>query len=65
MIKDRMQLVRLQLALLQQVHHPCDASEREHTIGHERHRCVKFKPGIRRETHRVPGVDWRDQGKTL
>src|SRR3954452_6936237 len=46
MIKDRMQMVRLQLALLQQVHHARYASERERTIGNERQRRVKFKPGI-------------------
>src|SRR4030095_15342978 len=65
MIKDRMQMMRLQLALLQQVHHAPDASERESAIGHEGHGCVKFKPGISREGYWVSNVDGCDQSKTL
>ncbi len=42
--------MRLQLALLQQIHHARYASERERTIGHEGQRCVKLKPGIRWDT---------------
>src|SRR5262249_41109346 len=59
-IKDRMQLVRLELALLQQIHHASDASERERTIGHQRNRRVKLQPGIRGDLRRMPNIDWRN-----
>ena len=64
-IKDRTQLMRLELAFLHQIHHARDASERERAVGHERHRSVKFQPRIGRQFHRVPDIDRREQGKGL
>ena len=65
MIKNRMQLVRFELAFLQEIHHASDASEREGTIRHERNRCVKLEPGIRGKLYGMPNIDRRNQGKTL
>ena len=65
MIKNRMQLVRFELAFLHQVHHARDASERERPIGHERDRGVKFQPRICRQLHWVTNVNWRDERKDL
>jgi len=48
MVKNRMQLARLELVFLHEVHDAGDASEREYTIGHERNRSVKLQPWTRR-----------------
>src|SRR5919108_6630854 len=65
MIKNRMQMMRLELALLQEIHDARDASECKCAIGYQRNRCMKLQPGIRGNVYRMPGINWRYQGKTL
>src|SRR5215216_2285558 len=65
MVKNRMQVMCLELALLHQVHHSCNTGERKGAIGDERNGCVKFQPRICRHFNRVTIVDGRKQRETL
>src|ERR1041385_7686903 len=65
MIKNGADLVRLNLALLDEIHYAGDASERERAICHRGNRRVKFQPGIRQQSERVPNINWRDESKRL
>src|SRR5438105_9851072 len=65
MIKNRMQLMRLKLAFLDQIHDAGDASESERAIGHDRNRSVKFQPRIGWHFHRMTTVDWRNEREAL
>jgi len=65
MIKNGMQLMGLELALLDEIHYPGNAGEPEGAISDERNRGVKFQPGIWRQFDRVPHINRRDQGKSL
>jgi hypothetical protein len=60
-----MQLMALQLPLLQQVHQPGYAGERERAIGDHRHRGVELEPRIRLCAELVRHVDRRDQRERL
>jgi hypothetical protein len=60
-----MQLVRLELALLHEIHHARNAGESECAVGDNRNRRVKFQPRVRRKFHWMADVDWRNQGKSL
>ena len=60
-----MQMMRLELALLDQVHHACDAGESERAVSDQRDRGVKFQPRICRQPDMVRFIDWRDQRKQL
>src|SRR5262249_14978779 len=42
MIKNRMEMMGLELPLLHQVHHAGDTGERERTVSHQRHRGMKL-----------------------
>jgi hypothetical protein len=65
MIKNGMQLMRLELALLHEIHHARNASESKGAVGDDRNRRVKFQPRVRRQFHWMADVDWRNQGKSL
>ena len=65
MIKNGMQLMGLELALLHEIHHARDASERERAVRNQRKRGVKFQPRIRRQPRRVEIVDLGQQSKCL
>ena len=65
MIKNRMQLMRLKLAFLDQIHDASDASQSERSIRHGRNRSMKFHPRIGRNIHGVAHVDRRNERKTL
>jgi hypothetical protein len=60
-----MQLMRLKLSFLDQVHNAGDASKSERSICHDRNRSVKFQPRIAWHFHGVTDVDWRNERKTL
>jgi len=65
MIKNGMQLMRLELAFLHEIHHARDASERERAVSDQRKGGVKFQPRIRRQPRRVEMVDPGQQSKCL
>ena len=60
-----MQMVRLELALLDQVHHARDAGESERAVGDQRDGGVKFQPRICGQPSAMRIIDWRDQRKQL
>src|SRR2546423_14163810 len=65
MIKDGVQLMRLQLPFLDEVHNARDARERERAIRDHRHRGVEFQPRIYRHPYRMPDIDRREQREPL
>src|SRR5947208_15164307 len=56
MIKNGMQLTRLELAILHEIHDAGDAGERERTVGYDRDDSVRPKPWACRQRHRHTGV---------
>src|SRR6266567_3645317 len=65
MIKNGMQLMRLELALLHEIHHARDASERERAVSDQRKGRVEFQPRIRRQPRRMEIVDLGQQSECL
>ena len=60
MVKNRMQMARLELALLNEVHHTRDAGESERAVSNKRDGRVKFQPRIGRQSSAVRCVDRRE-----
>ena len=65
MIKNRAQLVSLELPFLDKIHRAGDAGERERAVGDNRDRGVKFQPRIWRDWRSAWCVDWQDQSSNL
>ena len=65
MIKNRMQMVRLELPLLDQVHHAGNASEGKRAVGDKRDGRVKFQPRVRAYADGVWFINRREQRKKL
>src|SRR5205807_176974 len=64
-IKDGMNLMRLELPFLHEVHHARHTREREGAVGDHRDRGVKFQPWVGRQTRRMRHIDRHNQGKRL
>src|SRR5205814_10395900 len=65
MIKNRAQLVSLELPFLDKIHRTGDAGERKRPVGDYRNRGVKFQPRIWKHTRRARSVDRQDQSSNL
>src|SRR2546430_1004382 len=60
-----MQLMRLELSFLHEIHDASDAGERERTVRHDRDRGMKLEPRVRWQLHRMPHIDRRKQSQCL
>ena len=61
LIKNRLEVVRLELALLREIHGAGHAREGEGAISHHGKRRVQFQPRIHGQVRRCPGVGGQEQ----